>query len=382
MSVLSSSPQSRQLDTTTSVNNSDIQDLKDCDDDDDDDDDEGGGKLIIVEHTDATAEDLEGEKEAIATIASLAPAPGEIYYGNELKVLTLDLTAVVEEEEDNELMILDDQEQIPLNNLKVPVIELDDLPLPADDQHTTPNSDHCYVFPSKDVLSSRKELNATAIKPLPRRSQSSRAASTVDKENNCSSHQGFYVPHKKCAQTIAAAALHRRRPRSPPKFTFRIIIGSSTGAATRSKVTEQNAAQKQIRQNSKRRRAEKMHRERAPAVQNAWAVQEIDLFDKTADFDVKRPQGRERNVHNHMERQRRIELKNAFTQLQRFLPNIGEEEKVSKVKILHQAIKFCRSLKAREERLRLQHQLLIQRKDMLGKRLVRHHSKNIFGRLS
>ena len=78
------------------------------------------------------------------------------------------------------------------------------------------------------------------------------------------------------------------------------------------------------------------------------------------------PDTEKRSLHNNMERQRRIELRNAFEDLRVLVPEVEAKEKAPKVAILRQAAVYCDMLteieqvtlarvtemKKRQERLR------------------------------
>lgn len=78
------------------------------------------------------------------------------------------------------------------------------------------------------------------------------------------------------------------------------------------------------------------------------------------------PDTEKRSLHNNMERQRRIELRNAFEELRVLVPEVEAKEKAPKVAILRQAAVYCDMLteigqvtlarvtemKKRQERLR------------------------------
>lgn len=51
-----------------------------------------------------------------------------------------------------------------------------------------------------------------------------------------------------------------------------------------------------------------------------------------------------RSMHNNMERQRRIDLRNAFEDLRLLVPEVCKKEKAAKVAILREAAQFCKSL--------------------------------------
>lgn len=57
-----------------------------------------------------------------------------------------------------------------------------------------------------------------------------------------------------------------------------------------------------------------------------------------------------RSMHNSMERQRRIGLKNLFIELKKVIPTLDDRDRVPKVSILREAITYCNSLQ-REEAL-------------------------------
>lgn len=51
-----------------------------------------------------------------------------------------------------------------------------------------------------------------------------------------------------------------------------------------------------------------------------------------------------RSLHNNMERQRRIDLRNAFEDLRLLVPEVSKKERAAKVVILREASQYCRSL--------------------------------------
>lgn len=58
-----------------------------------------------------------------------------------------------------------------------------------------------------------------------------------------------------------------------------------------------------------------------------------------------------RNLHNDMERQRRIGLKNLFEELKRQIPSLREKERAPKVNILREAALLCNRLNREQEQL-------------------------------
>lgn len=51
-----------------------------------------------------------------------------------------------------------------------------------------------------------------------------------------------------------------------------------------------------------------------------------------------------RSMHNNMERQRRIDLRNAFEDLRMLVPEVSCKEKAAKVAILREAAQYCSKL--------------------------------------
>jgi hypothetical protein len=88
-------------------------------------------------------------------------------------------------------------------------------------------------------------------------------------------------------------------------------------------------------------------------------------------------------MHNFMERQRRVELRSAFEMLNRVVPRLPShvhrpEERLSKLAILARAREFCLSLKAREAKLRMRRDQLVQKRRILRSRLGELRNKDEF----
>ena len=58
-----------------------------------------------------------------------------------------------------------------------------------------------------------------------------------------------------------------------------------------------------------------------------------------------------RSVHNSLERQRRVDLRNAFEYLRQLVPDTKILEKAPKVQILKKAALHCKNLQHTEQRL-------------------------------
>ncbi len=77
----------------------------------------------------------------------------------------------------------------------------------------------------------------------------------------------------------------------------------------------------------------------------------------------------DREIHNSMERQRRIELKNEFESLKSLIPELAHNEKVSKLNLLNVAAKYVVRLETSQSRLRWRKELLKEKKKQLLERL-------------
>lgn len=88
-----------------------------------------------------------------------------------------------------------------------------------------------------------------------------------------------------------------------------------------------------------------------------------------ATSDDDEPGTDKRNLHNNMERQRRIELRNAFDDLRCLVPELKIKEKAPKVAILRQGGKFCIKIRELEEELIREKMELKKRQDKLRTRL-------------
>lgn len=75
-----------------------------------------------------------------------------------------------------------------------------------------------------------------------------------------------------------------------------------------------------------------------------------------------------RNLHNDMERQRRIGLKNLFEHLKDQIPSLREKERAPKVNILREATSLCNQMTREEHELeavkRKQQRLILRLKEL------------------
>lgn len=81
-----------------------------------------------------------------------------------------------------------------------------------------------------------------------------------------------------------------------------------------------------------------------------------------------------RSVHNSLERQRRVDLRNAFEYLRLLVPETKILEKAPKVQILKKAAVYCKQLQHTEERLLREKEKLKKQMQFLQQRKAAHSS--------
>jgi len=77
-----------------------------------------------------------------------------------------------------------------------------------------------------------------------------------------------------------------------------------------------------------------------------------------------------RDLHNSMERQRRVDLRKNFEQLKAVVPELVDSEKASKLNILNKASNYCRLLATLNERLTSEQKLESGKNALLRKKFL------------
>jgi hypothetical protein len=277
------------------------------------------------------------------------------------------------------------------NSLMDAVSRLSSVPLSTAVEPLAASRDHSYFSCSSS--SSKKTFHSGSMLTPPESSE--------DED----SYQGFYVSRETAAELTTLAktnrtavstwrdnqqqlqqsvnsilATHRCATaapgnRSQPKFTFRINIKSTPATKKLNRLVRSRPS------HSSHRKAQQNAALIRAAVDNGAATvitSSIRLEERTAEEVQQHQQQRHshaqepkgaRDLHNHNERQRRTDLKNAFDYLKRRVPAIASSERVSKQMILDKAIDFCKSLKAKESSVRQHHKLLAERNELLRKKI-------------
>lgn len=77
-----------------------------------------------------------------------------------------------------------------------------------------------------------------------------------------------------------------------------------------------------------------------------------------------------RDLHNSMERQRRVEQRNHLAYLKKQVPEVADVEKASKLTILRKAMEYCHMLATVDSRVRKERERELNRNSMLKKKLL------------
>ena len=155
----------------------------------------------------------------------------------------------------------------------------------------------------------------------------------------------------KAVQSILQPEHTNIKPSSKPKFVFKINIKAN------SKESKQINKLRWLSRHSRTSLGRKSCHSLAKSLRQG---QEEDEGEKPKDA---------RDLHNHMERQRRTELKNAFDYVKKSVPTISNSERVSKQMILDKSIDYCRSVRQKEAAMNKYRRSLQEKNSILKKKL-------------
>ena len=158
-------------------------------------------------------------------------------------------------------------------------------------------------------------------------------------------------------QQIERIAEQRRASRPLPKFTIKVQMKAKT------KLQQQQGTNKSLKHFKKMPKQFSHLLKSSPPTKQSMSLlhQSVVSLEKPRDS---------RDLHNHMERQRRNELRNAFEFLKRHVPCVAQSDRASKQLILDKAIEFCQEVRAKEDAVARQRQAMHDKKIALQKRLV------------
>jgi len=76
-----------------------------------------------------------------------------------------------------------------------------------------------------------------------------------------------------------------------------------------------------------------------------------------------------RDLHNSMERQRRVDLRKNFDMLKECVPELADNEKASKLNILNKAADYCRMLVSMDAKVKKELEKEQQKNELMRKKL-------------
>lgn len=206
--------------------------------------------------------------------------------------------------------------------------------------------DHCYV--SSSLPSSNLPQYPTNLLDTPPESSEDEDTQTI-----------VPFPHilnpapTSCIQSQSLLKSPRSRIGGEPKFCFRVKLKSDKSRSVlKQKLNLSSSPVKRLNL----------------GIMNKNMVQTSIRRRKEESLKVKHHEARE--IHNHMERQRRNELKVAFDELKACIPDIATSEKVSKQMILDTALQNCKLLRSREISMKLRKEKLKKANAELKQKLL------------
>jgi len=227
-----------------------------------------------------------------------------------------------------------------------PKKECDDLSNKENDVRMFTSLDHCYV--SSTIPASHKHTYSSNFPVTP-------PESSEDEDSTASSPFPHIINPAPSTCNRSQSLLKSSRPKSgggEPKFCFRVKLKSDKSRSLlkqRTNLVNNSPVKKSL------------------GIMNRNMVQTSIRRRKEENLHVKHHEARE--IHNHMERQRRNELKVSYDNLKACIPDIANSEKVSKQMILDTALEKCKLVKSKEISLKMRKDKLKRNNAELRQRL-------------
>ena len=217
--------------------------------------------------------------------------------------------------------------------------------------------DHCYVSSSSSpaAASAKPTFSSTSFPVTP-------PESSEDEDAGPSSpfpHVINPAPSTCVRSSSSASLLKTSRCKvggGQPKFCFRVKLKSDKSRSLLKQKSSSSGLSGQA-----------VPVKKSLGIMNRNTVQTSIRRRKEDNLQLKHHEARE--IHNHMERQRRNELKIAYDTLKACIPDIADSEKVSKQMILDTALEKCKLFKSREISLRMRKEKLKRSNAELRQRL-------------
>ena len=134
-------------------------------------------------------------------------------------------------------------------------------------------------------------------------------------------------------------------------------------------VKKLKASEKQILNKEKTSRFQGKLNQKRKFIFSRLAVQNMHIVYKTENKNIQTDKylkmQTDREQHNSMERQRRIELKNEFDKLKSLIPDIAHSDKVSKLNVLNYSAEYVKKLERADLKLKLRKSQLKEKRQKL-----------------
>ena len=235
-------------------------------------------------------------------------------------------------------------------------------------------ADHSYSLPweeSSSVLLTPPNSSSDDSEPESDASShiSEDSPKTVKSETSKFIQKTVKLKHKKDLKFVFSIKV---KDRSQPPVNLspgRSLLKANQPRAFSSKDTMQRSKESLIRtkENLIRNVLEKRaYKKRHKLNETAMAVQSLlNAENKNIQTDKYLKMQTDREQHNSMERQRRIELKNEFDKLKSLIPDIAHSDKVSKLNVLNYSAEYVKKLERADLKLKLRKSQLKEKRQKL-----------------
>ena len=258
------------------------------------------------------------------------------------------------------------------------------------DQHKTILDDHCYFLATKpETLLAAKEMApaVNGLKGMLTPNESSEDEDDIFKTGTTT--MTSVVDKRKIAEAVQSLIKNRPLPENSSniKFKFRMKFKSTQAASSIKKLAVNKAMLiEEVSQQSRRERRKSASKNAycpppmtspkssSPSKVNNTKKQQQQINTQTILSNRKSTDSdkcREiRDLHNSMERQRRVEQRNHLAYLKKQVPEVADMEKASKLTILRKAMDYCHLLSNLDQRIRKDKEKELAKNQMLKKKLM------------
>ena len=223
-------------------------------------------------------------------------------------------------------------------------------------------SDHCYS--QSQLLAS---ISLADLTPAQSSEDEESASSAPDVSSFLRPSTCLVEQRKKERPTIRTRPPFQQQQQSHGPAKFKIQVKFTPGTVNKPRSLLRHPARLTKTFYSKRKGTTARTKAALPTLRNVTGAKakRVSPMERVED------KGRDiRDLHNSMERQRRVDLKRSFDALKERIPSISAEDKVSKLMILNTASEYCRGLLKRETSLTTEREKEKRRNTLMKKKLT------------